>query len=41
MYDQDRDKLVDKQDLTSRIEFNRESNRQTIDQKSKTNESWS
>jgi hypothetical protein len=39
MYDQDRDNLVDKQDLTSRIEFNHRSNRQTIDQNSKTNES--
>ena len=39
MYDQDRDKLVDKQDLTSRIEFNRGSNRQMIDQNRKTNES--
>jgi hypothetical protein len=36
MYDQDRDNLVDKQDLTSRIEFNHGSNRQMIDQNSKT-----
>jgi len=35
MYDQDQDKLVDKPDLTSRIEFNRGSNRQAIDQNRK------
>ena len=41
IYDQDRDTLVDEQDLTSRIEFIRENNQQTIDQKDMTNESQS
>jgi hypothetical protein len=39
MHNQDRDNLVDKQDLTSRIEFKNGSNQQTTDQNSKTNES--
>ena len=41
MYDQDRDGLVIKHDLTSRIEFNYDGNQQTIDQNSKTNKSQS
>ena len=41
MYDQDRDRLVIKQDLMSRIEFNYDNNQQTIDQNNKTNKSQS
>ena len=37
--DQDQDRLVIKQDLTSRIEFNCDNNQQTIDQNNKTNKS--